>query len=359
MREDEILEILKCLAPGTVLREGLDNILKAKTGALIAVAGSDELNKIIDGGFSINEEFTPAGIYELAKMDGAIILSSDMKKILMANVQLVPDYKIKTYETGTRHRTAERTAKQTGDLVICISQRRGIITVFKGDFRYVISETSAVMLRANQTIEALEKYRTVCDNMLNILSEHEFDDIVSLETVANSIYRAEMILRMETEVIKNIIELGDEGRLVNMQFEELIANVEKEELLIIRDYMNFKKRSNKTPESILSDIRKLDKKDIVLADKIAKLLGYDVSVENNGIDQNVSPKGYRILSKVPKMPQTVIDKIVETYGSLQGAISASTEELDDIEGIGEIRAKIINQSLRRLQEQYILKGYNI
>lgn len=359
MREEEILEILKCLAPGTVLREGLDNILKAKTGALIAVSGSEELSKIIDGGFSINEEFTPAGIYELAKMDGAIILSADMKKILMANVQLVPDYKIKTYETGTRHRTAERTAKQTGDLVICISQRRGIITVFKGDFRYVISETSAVMLRANQTIEALEKYRTVCDNMLSILSEHEFDDIVSLETVANSIYRAEMILRMETEVIKNIIELGDEGRLVNMQFEELIANVEKEELLIIKDYMNFKKRSSKTPESILSDIRKLDKKDIVLADKIAKLLGYDVSVENNGIDQNVSPKGYRILSKVPKMPQTVIDKIVENYGSLQGVLSASIEELDDIEGIGEIRAKIINQSLRRLQEQYILKGYNI
>lgn len=359
MRNEEILEILKCLAPGTVLREGLDNILKAKTGALIAVLNSEELSKIIDGGFNINEDFTPAAIYELAKMDGAIILSQDMKKILMANVQLVPDHKIKTSETGTRHRTAERTAKQTGALIICISQRRGIITVFKGDFRYVINDTSAVILRANQTIEALEKYRVVCDNMLNILSEHEFDDIVSLETVANSIYRAEMIMRMETEVIKNIIELGDEGRLVNMQFEELIANVEKEELLIIRDYMNFKKRSNKTPESILSEIRALDKKDLIMAEKIAKLLGYDVSVDNNGIDQNVSPKGYRILSKVPKMPQSIVDKIVETYGSLQGAISASIEELDDIEGIGEIRAKIINQSLRRLQEQYILKGYNI
>ena len=246
MKNEEILEILRCLAPGTVLREGLDNILKAKTGALIVVADTDELYKIVDGGFNINDEFTPAGIYELAKMDGAIVLSADMKKILMANVQLVPEYSIKTSETGTRHRTAERTAKQTGSLVICISQRRGIITVFKGDFRYVINETSAVTLRANQTIEALEKYRAICDNMLNILSEHEFDDIVSLETVANSIYRSEMIMRMEPEVIKNIIELGDEGRLINMQFEELIADVEKEELLIIRDYMNFKKRSNKT-----------------------------------------------------------------------------------------------------------------
>lgn len=359
MKNEEILEILRCLAPGTVLREGLDNILKAKTGALIVVADTDELYKIVDGGFNINDEFTPAGIYELAKMDGAIVLSADMKKILMANVQLVPEYSIKTSETGTRHRTAERTAKQTGSLVICISQRRGIITVFKGDFRYVINETSAVTLRANQTIEALEKYRAICDNMLNILSEHEFDDIVSLETVANSIYRSEMIMRMEPEVIKNIIELGDEGRLINMQFEELIADVEKEELLIIRDYMNFKKRSNKTPESILSDIRKLDKNELIITEKIVKLLGHDISSDTNGIDKNVSPKGYRILDKVPKMPQTIIDKIVETYGSLQGVLGASVEELDDIEGIGEKRAKIINQSLRRLQEQYILKGYNI
>lgn len=359
MRNEEILEILRCLAPGTVLREGLDNILKAKTGALIVVADTDELYKIVDGGFNINDDFTPAGIYELAKMDGAIVLSGDMKKILMANVQLVPEHSIKTSETGTRHKTAERTAKQTGSLVICISQRRGIITVFKGDFRYVINETSTVTLRANQTIEALEKYRTICDNMLNILSEHEFDDIVSLETVANSIYRSEMIMRMEPEVIKNIIELGDEGRLINMQFEELIANVEKEELLIIRDYMNFKKKSNKTPDDVLSDIRKLDKKELIITEKIVKLLGYDISSDTNGIDKNVSPRGYRILDKVPKMPQTIIDKIVESYGSLQAVLGASVDELDDIEGIGEKRAKIINQSLRRLQEQYILKGYNI
>ena len=359
MKNEEILEILRCLAPGTVLREGLDNILKAKTGALIAINDTEELGKIIDGGFNINEEFTPAAIYELAKMDGAIILSPDMKKILMANVQLVPDHSIKTVETGTRHRTAERTAKQTGSLVICISQRRGIITVFKGEFKYVINDTSVVTLRANQTIEALEKYRAISDNMLNILSEHEFDDIVSLETVANSIFRAEMIMRMEPEVIKNIIELGDEGRLINMQFEELVANVEKEELLIIRDYMNFKKRQNKTPESVLSEIRKLDKKDLIITEKIVKLLGYDTSSDPNWIDKNVSPKGYRILSKVPKMPQSIIDKIVETCGTLQGVLSSTVDELDDIEGIGEIRAKIINQSLRRLQEQYILKGYTL
>lgn len=352
-----MLEILKILAPGTALREGLDNILKAKTGALIYITDNEESMKIVDGGFRIDQDFTPANIYELAKMDGAIVVSKDLKKILMANVQLTPDHKIKTLETGTRHRTAERVAKQTNELVICISQRRGIITIFKGDFRYVINETSSVIMRANQTLEALEKYKTVFDHMLNILSEHEFDDIVSLETVANTIYRSEIIMRMEDEVKRNIIELGNEGRLVNIQLEELIANVEQEEELIIQDYMVMKKKSKITAESILAEIRKLDKKDLVIAEKIIKALGYDVSPDI--LDLNVSARGYRILNKVPKMPMYVIEKVVEAFGTLQGVCSATIDELDDVEGIGEIRAKIINQSLRRLQEQYILKGYDI
>ncbi len=356
MGQEEILDILKIIAPGTVLREGLDNILKAKTGALIAISSSEEFLDLVDGGFRIDQDFTPANVYELAKMDGAIVISKDIKKILMANVQLVPDHKIKTYETGTRHRTAERVAKQTNELVICISQRRGIITVFKGDFRYVINDIASVLMRANQMLEALEKYKSVFDNMLNLLSEHEFDDIVSLETVANTIYRSELIMRMEAEVKRNIIELGTEGRIVNMQLEELIANVESEEKKIIRDYM-MSQKSPDSAEKILKSIRKLDKKDLVNVEKIIKLLGYEI--DNNILDLNVSPRGYRILSKIPKMPASIIDKTVEAFGSLQGVCSATIDELDDVEGVGEVRAKIINQSLRRLQEQYILKGYSI
>lgn len=356
--QEEMLEILKLVAPGTVLREGLDNILKAKTGALIVISENENVMNIVDGGFKLDQDFTSATIYELSKMDGAIVVSKDLKKILMANVQLVPDHNIKTLETGTRHRTAERVAKQTNELVICISQRRGIITIFKGDFRYVINETSAVVMRANQTLEALEKYKAVFDHMLNLLSEHEFDDIVSLETVANCIYRSEIIMRMKSEVERNIIELGNEGRLINMQLEELMANVESEEEKIIQDYMKIKKKSTKTAESILNEIRRLEKKDLLIAEKIIKILGYDIA-SSNILDENVSPKGYRILSKVPKMPASVIEKTIEAFGSLQGVCSATIEELDDVEGIGEIRAKILNQSLRRLQEQYLLKGYNI
>ncbi len=351
---DKILEILKLVAPGTELREGLENILKAKTGALIVVSDSEDILKIADGGFKIDEEFTSTNIYELAKMDGAIILSSDLKRIIRANVQLNPDFSISTRETGTRHKTAERVAKQSGELVISISERRGIITLFKGNFRYVINDTQSVLMRANQTLQALEKYKTVFDNMLSILSEHEFDDIVTLDTVINCIYRSEIIMRMETDVKRSIIELGDEGRIVNMQLEELMANVEDEEKLIIQDYNINKEIST---QSILEEIRKIDKKNLIVSEKIVKLLGYEVS--SDILDTNVSPKGYRILSKVPKMPSSIIEKTVEAFGSLQHICSASIDELDDVEGIGEIRAKIINQSLKRLQEQYILKSYNI
>lgn len=351
---DKMLEILKLVAPGTELREGLENVLKAKTGALIVVSDSEDILKIADGGFKIDEEFTSTNIYELAKMDGAIILSSDLKRIIRANVQLNPDFSISTRETGTRHKTAERVAKQSGELVISISERMGIITLFKGNFRYVINDTQSVLMRANQTLQALEKYKTVFDNMLSILSEHEFDDIVTLDTVINCIYRSEIIMRMETDVKRSIIELGDEGRIVNMQLEELMANVEDEEKLIIQDYNINKEIST---QSILEEIRKIDKKNLIVSEKIVKLLGYEVS--SDILDTNVSPKGYRILSKVPKMPSSIIEKTVEAFGSLQHICSASIDELDDVEGIGEIRARIINQSLKRLQEQYILKSYNI
>ena len=354
--DNEMLKILELVAPGTKLRTGLENILKAKTGALIVLSDSEEILKMSDGGFKIDEEFTPTNIYELAKMDGAIILSSDLKKIVRANVQLNPDFSIKTTETGTRHKTAERVAKQTGSLVISISERRGIITLFKGEFRYVINDTSSVLMRANQTLQALEKYKMVFDNMLNILSEHEFDDIVSLDMVANCIYRSEIIMRMESEVRRNIIELGDEGRLVNMQLEELMTNVESEEKLIIEDYM-IKKSKKDTVQKVIDELRKIDRKNLIVSEKIAKILGFEITPDI--LDLNVSPKGYRILSKVPKMPVSIIEKTVEAFGSLQHICSATVDELDDVEGIGEIRAKIINQSLKRLQEQYILKSYNI
>ena len=241
-KDSSITNILKLIAPGTPIRDGLENILRAKTGALLLITdNNDIIKKVVDGGFTINEDYTSSKLYELAKMDGAIVLSGDLRKILFANAQLIPSHEIQTLETGTRHRTAERTAKQTGELVISISQRRNIITVFKGNDRYILENTDTVLNKANQAIQTLEKYKKVFDSKLNILNEYEFNDIVTLQNVIVAIQRAEMVMKIVEEIQRQIYELGNDGRLVEMQLNELIGGLEKEERLIIKDLSDIQK----------------------------------------------------------------------------------------------------------------------
>jgi len=348
-RDTSVTEILKLISPGTPIREGLENILKAKTGALLVVGDSKEVLDIVDGGFSINEDYTSSRLYELAKMDGAIVLSNDLKRILFANAQLIPNASIPTKETGTRHRTAERTAKQTKELVISISQRRNIITVFKGDFRYVIEDTAKVLAKANQALQTVEKYKKVFDGKLSILNEYEFNDIVTLDNVITAIQRAEMVMKMVEEVQRNIYELGEEGRLAKMQLDELVGDLEKEELLIIKDYIVQAKKRN--PEKVLNEIINLSYEDLMNSQIIAKLLGYEIF--DNYDEVGVYTKGYRILNKIPRMPANIVENLIKKFKSLQYIIAADIPKLDDVDGIGEVRARTIKQSLKRMQEQFV------
>ncbi len=345
--EDTMVDILKMIAPGTEIRLGLENILKSKTGALIVIGDSKEVLDIVDGGFFINVDYTASRLYELAKMDGAIVLSSDLKKILYANAQLIPSYLIPTKETGTRHRTAERTAKQTKELVISISQRRSIITIYKDNLKYVIEDASKSITKANQALQTLDNYRKVFDTKLNTLNEYEFNDIVTLDNVVSAIQRAEMVMKVSEEVQRNIYELGEDGRLIKMQLEELIGNVEKEELFIIKDYLKTKRKS---AEKVLDEIIALDREDLLKEQNIAKLLGYDVS--DNYEEKAVYPKGYRILNKIPKMPNNIVENLIQDFKNFQNILVAEIQDLDDVEGIGEVRANSIKQSLRRMQEQF-------
>lgn len=346
-KDDPIAEILKRIAPGTPIRDGLENILKAKTGALLLITDKQEvIDEVVDGGFYINEDYTSSKLYELAKMDGAIVLSGDMKRIIFANAQLIPSYQIPTVETGTRHRTAERTAKQTGELVISISQRRNIITVFKDNSRYILEDTDIVLNKANQAIQTLEKYRKVYDSKLSILNEYEFNDIVTLDNVLTVIQRAEMVMKIVEEIQKQIYELGDDGRLVNMQLEELIGGLEKEEIQLIKDYMV--KETN--AEEILEQLSKLEHEELMKLQSIAKILGYETF--ENFEELAVYPKGYRILNKVPRMPNSIVENLVKSFKSFQHILVAEIDDLDKVDGIGEVRAKTIKQTLRKMQEQF-------
>lgn len=349
LKSDSLTDVLRLISPGTPIRDGLENILKAKTGALIVISDSKEVLDIVDGGFKLDIEYTPSRLYELAKMDGAIILSSDLKKILYANAQLIPSSSIATTETGTRHRTAERTAKQTGEIVVSISQRRNIITVFQGYSRYVLEDTSKVISKANQALQTVEKYKKVFDSKLNMLNEYEFNDIVTLENVITAIQRAEMVMKIVDEVQKSIYELGAEGRLLEMQLEELVGGLEKEELLIIKDYIAPGKK--RTSEKVLKEIESLSHEDLMKSQVIARILGYDDF--DNYDEVAVYTRGYRVLNKIPRMPATIVDNLVKSFKSFQHILAADIPDLDDVDGIGEVRARTIKQSLRRMQEQFV------
>ena len=353
--DEELNKILKIIAPGTLFREGLDNILKAKTGALIIIGDTKEVLDLVDGGFRIDEEYTPARLYELAKMDGAIVLSKDLKRILLANTQIIPSPKILTQETGTRHRTAERTAKQTGELVVSISQRRNIITVFKGDFRYTIEDSSKIVTKANQALQTLENYKRVFDTKLKVLNEYEFNDIVTLDNVITCIQRAEMVNRVAEQVKRSIYELGADGVLVKMQLEELVEDLPQEELLIIKDYIAPTRRL--VAEKILQNIQAYSQTEFVQAELIAKMLGYDQF--DNYEEVAVYPRGYRILNKIPRMPNSIVTNLVKTFKSFQHILLADVDKLDEVDGIGEVRARTIKQSLRRMQEQFVFDNLMI
>ena len=352
-KDVEIKKILKLLCPGTALRDGLENILRAKTGGLIVLGDSEDVMSIADGGFMINADYSPAYIYELAKMDGAIIISSDLKKIVCANTQLVPDSSLTTFETGTRHRTAHRAAKQTGKIIIAISQRRNMITVYKGDIKYVLRDSSKILAKANQAVQTLEKYVSVLERVIENLNLLEFQKLSTLFDVITAIQRTEMVMRIVEEINIYILELGNEGRLISMQLNELVRHIERDGILLIKDYL----KDGLDYEEIYKSIQKLTQNELLDLDIIAKEMGYQ---GESLVDTFVTPRGYRLLSKVPRIPANVIENVIKQFKDFNSIVNATIEELDKVEGIGEARATAIKNGIRKLNEQVSLKkDFNI
>ncbi|WP_010279497.1 DNA integrity scanning diadenylate cyclase DisA [Paenibacillus senegalensis] len=342
--------LLQLVAPGTAFRDGLENVLRAKTGALIVVGYSQEVKDIVDGGFSIDCDFTPNFLYELAKMDGAIILTEDVKRILFANTQLIPDSSISSSETGIRHRTAERVAKQTGQLVVSISQRRNVITLYQGNLRYSLKDMGVILTKANQAIQTLEKYKAVLDQALINLSASEFEEMVTFHEVAGVLQRVEMVLKIKSEINSYINELGTEGRLINMQLEELVSNTERESLYLIKDYM--KELNDDKIKEIRSALKKLSADELLDYQQVVRILGYSSS--NSVMEENISPRGFRLLHKIPRLPSAIINNLIDNFKSFSNVCAASIEELDDVEGIGEVRARTIKEGLKRIQGQMLV-----
>jgi len=347
--QEALMRTLRLVAPGTSLYEGLENILRARTGALIVMGDSEEVMKIMNGGFRLNTELDPASLYELSKMDGALIISSDARRIAVANAHLTPDPLIPTSETGTRHRTAERAAVQTGELVIAISQRRNVITLYKGEQRYILREIGTMLAKANQALQTLERYKTVLQKALVNLTALEFEEQVTLADVCTVIQRAEMVTRIAAEIELYICELGTEGRLVSMQLEEVLTDIEDEDLLVLRDYaVSFEEQQ---VETIQEELAQAVTEDLLDIGFVVRMLGHGVGTSP---ETTITTRGFRVLHKIPRLPTPVIENLIRVFASLPRVLSASTEALDEVEGIGEVRARGIRDGLRRLREQVLL-----
>jgi diadenylate cyclase len=351
-RDPILLAAISQVAPGTDLRQGIDDIIRSREGALIVIGDPDELSFLYSGGMRLDLPFTPQLCYELAKMDGAIIVKGDLTRLAYANVQLMPDPTIASNETGTRHRTAERVAKQTDALVISISQQRETVTVFLGHRRYQLEQIAAVLAKTNQALGTLETYRQRLDQVLTRLTALEFQNAVMLDDVLVVLQRAELTTRMAEEIERACVELGSEGRMIRMQLEELVGEVPREKAAVVYDY-HAKGGVDATREG-LQALSELAYKDLLEFELLA-VLGY--AATTNPLDHSVQPRGYRVLSRVPRLPDSVIRHVVEEMGNLEAIVRASQRDLESVDGVGAVRARDIREGLRRLQEHNLVDRY--
>ncbi|GIH23713.1 DNA integrity scanning protein DisA [Acrocarpospora phusangensis] len=355
-RDERRRATLAALAPGTALRDGLERILRGHTGGLIVLGYDDKVEELCTGGFELDVEFAATRLRELAKMDGAIVLNGDDLRILRAAVHLVPDPGIPTDESGTRHRTAQRVARQTAHPVIAISKSMRIIALYLDGVRYVLEESAAILSKANQALATLERYKMRLDEVSGTLSALEIEDLVTVRDVSAVVQRLEMVRRISVEIEGYVVELGTDGRLISLQLDELVGGVEEDRALTIRDYMpapQHNRRPRRFTEA-MDDLDSLSALDLLDLTRVAQILGH---TGPDPLDSAVSPRGFRLLARVPRLPTTIVDRLVDHFGGLQKLLAASIDDLQVVGGVGETRARNVRESLSRLAESSILERY--
>jgi diadenylate cyclase len=354
--DPELAAALARVAPGTELRDGLERIIRGRTGALIVLGHDDVIDAIGTGGFPMDVDFTATRLRELSKMDGAIVIDSHSSRIVRAATQLVPDPTIPTNETGTRHRTADRVARQTGFPVISVSQSMHIIALYLRGRRYVLEDPADILSRANQALATLERYKQRLDEVARSLSALEIEDSVTAREVCATLQRLEMVRHIASEIRAYLLELGTEGRLVALQLAELVAGVESDRELVVRDYLVRRSgRKERSEASVLEALDVISPTDLLELSSVAKALGFPGGSDT--LEENVSPRGHRLLARVPRVPEAIRVRLVDHFGTLQALLGASVEDLQQVEGIGENRARYIREGLSRLAESSLLERY--
>lgn len=340
--DDELLNTLKLVSPGKSIRTAIDNISKAGTGALIVVGNIDDIRKVISGGFEIDCKFSPQRLVELSKMDGAVIMDNETNRIVHANALLVPDPSIPTEETGTRHQAAERTAKQTKQLSIAISEKKKTVSLYYGNMRYVLRDTQELLSRAAEESRMLEKHRDIFKELVLKLNFLEFANLSSLEDVGLVVQRAEIISRIADIIKKYIIQLGKEGELLKIQLKELIKGVEDEELLVLKDYSRRDLFTTKVELYDLSLEKLIDLKNII------EVMGF---VGEEELSKSIMAKGYRILNKTP-LSKEEVDDLIGRFDYFPRIFEASPNELVS-EKMKENKVLEMQKELTKIRENAV------
>ena len=340
MPSSDLRSTLALVAPGTELRDGLERILRGRTGALIVLGDNETVGSICSGGFRLDAPFSATRLRELSKMDGGVVLSSDLTTITRANVQLLPAWDIPTAETGMRHRTADRVARQTGFPVISVSQSMSMIALYIDSTRHPLENSDVIISRANQALATLDSYRTRLDEVLASLTALELRGLVTVNDVAAVMQRLEMVVRIWDEIESYVIELGTDGRLLKLQLDELVTGVLKDGDLVLAEY------SRVPPEQALEELAALTSDELLDTHVIAGALG--IGGGELGGDEPLTVRGVRLLSKIPRLPSAVIEELGVHFGSVEELLGAAPADLQKVEGVGPSRARAIHDGLERL-----------
>jgi len=353
-RSQALIDALRIVAPGTTFREGLDRIPQASMGALIVIGDGPEVLNICSGGFLLDAAFTPQRLSELAKMDGAIILAADASRIARANVHLVPNPNVPTSETGTRHRTAERVARSIDVPVVAVSEDMAVLTVYVGDDKKPLEPIPRLLSRANTALQTLERYKTRLDLTSAELSTAELEDVVTIRDVVTMLQITELVLRIADEIESDLVELGTDGRLVQLQLEEIVVGVEDERRLVVRDYFNA--AGTWDLEAAMKGLQSLDTEELLDLKLVADVL--HLPGNSSDLEAPLQPRGYRLLSRIPRLPSVIIGNIVDSFGDLSMILRANVADLDEVEGVGATRAQAIKDGLSKLTSSSILDRYS-
>ncbi len=348
----ELQEAIAACAPGRPLRDGLDRILLAGKGALIVLGDGPDVLGICSGGFLLDAAYSPQRLSELSKMDGAVILAADGSRIARANVHLVPDPAMPTSETGTRHRTAERVARSLGVPVISVSERMSVIAIYVNDEKHPLEPIPRIVNRAEQALQALERYKSRLDDNSLALSAAELEDAVTVRDVASALQRAEMVTRLAAEVEGYLLELGVDGRMMRLQLVELMGGVFEQRMLVIKDYM--RESVAWGPSDAVAVLGGLETDQLLDLGTVASALHV---TRPEDLDANLQPRGYRLLGRNPRLTPAMVEAVVEHFDGLAKILRATVEDLEGVEGIGSTLARAIKDGIDRQAETFILDRY--